>query len=131
MAGVDVMTDNVMQLSNIIPPRTADVVFSSHLLEHLTDDTAALKDWWLLLRDGGYLILYLPDGRFYKNKENPEHIRDYNYHDFLFYFKQAFCGEGKDFRGNNLKQYFHLIESGEHNGEEELYSFWIVAQKVV
>lgn len=130
LAGVDIVTDNVTALSNIIPIGSADCVFSAHLLEHLWDDTATLFDWWKLLRDGGYLILYLPDGRKYDHNQNMEHIRPYNYTDFMFYFKRAFCGEGKDFNGNNFKQYFHLIESGTDFGFDR-YSFYLVCQKVV
>lgn len=37
-----------------------DFVFSSHLLEHINDYKAALKEWWRLVRPEGHLVLYLP-----------------------------------------------------------------------
>jgi len=39
---------------------TLDYVFSSHLLEHLYHPQKALKEWFRVLRPGGYLVLYLP-----------------------------------------------------------------------
>jgi len=38
-----------------------DFVYSSHLLEHLEDPSLALKNWWRVLKPGGYLVLYIPD----------------------------------------------------------------------
>lgn len=37
-----------------------DFVFSSHLLEHISDYKAALREWWRLIRPEGHLVLYLP-----------------------------------------------------------------------
>lgn len=42
-----------------------DYVFSSHALEHMPRDRAflAVREWLRVLRPGGLLFLYLPDGR--------------------------------------------------------------------
>jgi SAM-dependent methyltransferase len=42
---------------------TFDYVFSSHCLEHLQSSRVdqVLRDWYALLRPGGFLVLYLPD----------------------------------------------------------------------
>ncbi len=37
-----------------------DVVISSDVLEHITDDQAALGEWYRLLRPGGMLVLFVP-----------------------------------------------------------------------
>ena len=59
----------------------ADWVFSSHLLEHIEDHGKALKEWWRVLKDGGYLILYLPHKNLYPNigqdGANPDHKHDF------------------------------------------------------
>jgi hypothetical protein len=99
------------------------------LLEHIAADYAALKDWSLLLREGGHLVLYLPDGDHYDNKENLEHMRDVKYEQFLFWFKRAFCGEGNDFRGNHVPKIFELVDSYTDYGENR-YSFVVIAKKV-
>src|SRR4030066_106043 len=44
-----------------------DAVFSSHLLEHIEDFKAALKGWWRVIKQGGYLVLYLPHKENYPN----------------------------------------------------------------
>ena len=58
-----------------------DFVFSSHLLEHLKNYKGALKEWWRIIRPGGYLVLYLPHKEFYPNigseGANPEHVHDF------------------------------------------------------
>ncbi|MDR2697888.1 MAG: tetratricopeptide repeat protein, partial [Holophagales bacterium] len=55
-----------------------DFVFSSHCLEHMLDPRAALKDWWSLVKEGGYLYVVVPDEDLYEqgvwpSKFNYEH----------------------------------------------------------
>ncbi len=58
-----------------------DFVYSSHLLEHMNSAGIALKNWWRVLKPGGYLILYIPERELYERKKtlpsrwNPEHKR--------------------------------------------------------
>lgn len=59
-----------------------DYVFSSHLLEHIEDTEATLREWWRVLKVGGYLVLYLPHKSFYPNIGEPGHNPDHK-HDFL------------------------------------------------
>lgn len=64
-----------------------DFVFSSHLLEHLDDPLATLKEWWRVLRVGGHLVLYLPHKDFYPRMgqpgANPDHRHDFGPEDVL------------------------------------------------
>lgn len=59
-----------------------DFVFSSHLLEHIHDTRKTLKEWWRVLRNGGYLVLYLPHKELYPNIGQPGANPDHK-HDFL------------------------------------------------
>lgn len=132
--GVDVVLQDrhdIYRLGYIQHPTLvgASAVFSSHCLEHLENDFAAIQNWYRLIKKGGYLILYLPDGRYYDNKENEEHFRDYTYDGFLFFFKRAFCGEAKDYEGNCYPPYFSVVESGLDVGDDR-YSFYLIAQKL-
>lgn len=106
-----------------------DVVFSSHFLEHMMDQYRTVRHWRLAIKPGGYLVLYLPDGNHYDNKENPEHMVDMKYEPFMFWFQRVFCGEGKDFKGNPLKKLFEVVESGMDVGDDR-YSFYVVARRV-
>lgn len=43
-----------------------DYVYSSHLLEDFEDISAVLNEWFRVLRPGGFLVLYLPVERIYR-----------------------------------------------------------------
>ena len=43
-----------------------DSVHSSHCLEHMFEPENALKEWWALVKPGGYLILVVPDEDLYE-----------------------------------------------------------------
>ena len=71
----------------LIASDSVDAVFSSHLLEHIEDHEKALREWWRVIKPGGYLILYLPDKDLYPNigKEgaNPDHKHDFERDDII------------------------------------------------
>lgn len=55
-----------------------DCVNSSHCLEHMKDPTAALLQWWALVRPGGYMVIVVPDEELYEQGVfpslfNPDH----------------------------------------------------------
>ncbi len=64
-----------------------DGVFSSHFLEHVVDYKACLKEWWRVIKPGGYLTLYLPHKNLYPNigteGSNPDHKHDYMPRDII------------------------------------------------
>ncbi len=61
-----------------------DFVYSSHLLEHLPDCELALRNWWRVLKPGGYLILLLPHRDLYEKKTRlPSRFNDDHKHFFL------------------------------------------------
>jgi len=43
-----------------------DYVFSAHCLEHMHDPRAALREWWKLVRPGGFLFFVVPDEDLYE-----------------------------------------------------------------
>jgi SAM-dependent methyltransferase len=104
-----------------------DTVYSSHFLEHCVRPLDMVHMWYQFLKPGGKLVLYLPDGRHYNHHNNFEHMWDINYDNFLFWFKRLFCGEGRDFRGNNRERFFELLDHGMDVGDDR-YSFYIVAR---
>jgi ADP-heptose:LPS heptosyltransferase len=58
-----------------------DFVYSSHTLEDQEDTVGTLREWWRVVKPGGYLILYLPHKDFYPNigqpGANPAHKHDF------------------------------------------------------
>lgn len=97
---------------------TQDFVFSSHLLEHIKDHVKALREWWRVLKPGGYLCLYLPHKDFYPNigtkGANPDHVHDFLPADII----EAMKGIGG----------WDLVEKQERNEDDE-YSFFLVFKK--
>ena len=45
-----------------------DFVYSSHCLEHMYDVQTSLKNWWRVVKKGGYLILAIPHRDLYEKK---------------------------------------------------------------
>lgn len=72
----DVFVPTAADLS-VFGSQSMDFVYSSHLLEHMEDPAAALKEWYRLVKPGGYLILHLPHEDHYpkmgEDGANPDH----------------------------------------------------------
>ena len=65
---------------------TFDFVYSSHTLEHLRNPRVSIKNWWRVLKPGGYLILYLPHRDLYEKKKTlPSRWNQDHKHFFLLY----------------------------------------------
>ena len=77
----DLVVEDCADLSAYVQDESCDAIFSSHLLEHIEDYRSALKDWWRCIKNGGYLVLYLPHKHFYPNigevGSNPDHKHDF------------------------------------------------------
>jgi SAM-dependent methyltransferase len=64
-----------------IEDESFDFVYSSHTLEHVQDAEVSLKNWYRVLKYGGYLILYIPHRDLYEKKNrlpsrfNATHLR--------------------------------------------------------
>ena len=108
---------------------TFDTIFSSHFLEHTRNPCDYILNWHAHLNPGGHLVLYLPEKSAYNNFENPEHLHNWSYDDFMFWFKRSFCGDGKDYRGEHLAKLFELVDHSLDLGEDR-YSFYVIARKV-
>jgi len=57
------------QILKGIADETYDFVYSSHTIEHLPDPSEAIKNWFRVLKHGGYLIIYLPHRDLYEKKK--------------------------------------------------------------
>lgn len=101
-----------------------DAVFSSHLLEHIVDTELALRNWWRVIKVGGYLVLYLPHVAFYPNVgepgANPDHKHDFSPEDVLTHIATVAA---------EAKTGMDIIVNEERNGGTE-YSFLLVVQKL-
>lgn len=103
---------------SLFASQSCDAIFSAHLLEHIEDFRGALKEWWRVIRPGGYLALYLPHADFYPNigqpGANPDHRHDFRPADII----EAMRGIGA----------WDLVENQERNEGDE-YSFFVTFRK--
>lgn len=61
-----------------------DFVYSSHCLEHMYDVRIALKNWWRVVKNGGYMIIAIPHRDLYeKKRELPSRFNADHKHMFL------------------------------------------------
>ena len=96
-----------------------DFIFSSHMLEHIVDFKAALKEWWRLIKVGGHLCLYLPHRDLYPNMGSPDSNKDHK-HDFL---PQDILGAMEEFPDWDCRR-------SEARSEAQEYSFFQVFKKL-
>lgn len=47
-----------------------DAVYSSHCYEHIADHINALKDWFRVLKVGGFIVLVVPHAHLFERREN-------------------------------------------------------------
>lgn len=76
--GFDERDGDANRLSSYLPAEHFDYIHGSHVLEHMHDPDAALRDWLRIVKPGGYVIQTVPDigayERFtYPSKFNPDH----------------------------------------------------------
>lgn len=53
------------------PDGSQDAVFASHCLEHIDDFQNAIRDWFRVLRGGGYLMIMVPHKFLYEKQVDP------------------------------------------------------------
>jgi SAM-dependent methyltransferase len=58
--------DGDAQVMAGIPDNRFDFVHSSHCLEHLVDPFAGLRTWFRIAREGGFLVITVPDEDLYE-----------------------------------------------------------------
>jgi ADP-heptose:LPS heptosyltransferase/predicted SAM-dependent methyltransferase len=124
--GVDVMVDTCEKLS-IFADSSMDFVFSSHLLEHIEDTEAALKEWMRVIKNDGYLILYLPHKDYYPNVgqegANPDHKHDFLPEDIIRHMKKNGAWDlvvNEERNEGNEYSFFQVYKKG---GQGRRYSY--------
>jgi len=104
---------------SIFSSESMDFVFSSHLLGHLEDYRAVLKEWWRVVKPGGHLCLYLPHKDLHPNIGRPG-ANEHHKHDLLpSDIEQAMLKIGS----------WDLVEDQVRDDEDE-YSFFQVYKRL-
>jgi ADP-heptose:LPS heptosyltransferase/predicted SAM-dependent methyltransferase len=104
---------------DVFASQSMDAVFSSHLLEHIVDYKAALREWWRVVKPHGHLCLYLPHKQFYPNigehGANPTHVHDFMPDDIIAAMREVAKG-------------WDLVEKQDRNEGDE-YSMFLVFRR--
>jgi ADP-heptose:LPS heptosyltransferase len=121
----DVTVDDCTHLQ-LFGSASMDFVFSSHLLEHVDDYKAALKEWWRVIKPGGHLVLYLPHRDLYPRigqpGSNPDHKHDFAPADIVEAMKAIGCWDlvrNEDRAANTEYSFFQVYRK---RAEKHLYS---------
>ncbi|MBX2976207.1 MAG: class I SAM-dependent methyltransferase [Ignavibacteriaceae bacterium] len=81
--GYDFEHGDAQYLSNI-KDEMYDFLYSSHTLEHLPDPKVSLKNWYRVIKKGGYLIVSIPHRDLYEKKKTlPSRFNPYHLNYFL------------------------------------------------
>ena len=62
----DVEHGDAQWVSNHFPAESFDCVHSSHCLEHMINVPVALRNWWMLVKPGGHLVVVVPEEDLYE-----------------------------------------------------------------
>ena len=114
---VDAPIEDAMHL-DLFASQSCDGVFSSHLLEHIKYEhvVKTLIEWCRVIRQGGHLMLYLPDESQYpkvgEKYANPDHKFNVNYDIIISAMEQ-------------VPRSWDLVQYEKRSGGDE-YSLWFV-----
>jgi SAM-dependent methyltransferase len=74
---------------------TVDTVYSGHMLEHVADYVTTIREWYRVLRVGGFIVCVVPHQFLYEKRRslpsrwNPDHKRFYTPATLLREFEEA------------------------------------------
>lgn len=123
----DVVVDTAEDLS-LFAAQSMDFVFSSHLLEHIPYERVAetLKEWMRVLKNKGYLVLYLPDEDEYPKVGEPganvDHQWNVNY-DRVIEAMKDLSWDLIDFQKRNQEREYSLLFVFQKTGSGQHYSW--------
>ncbi|HUW18473.1 MAG TPA: class I SAM-dependent methyltransferase [Sedimentisphaerales bacterium] len=73
------------------PEASYDFVYSSNCLEHMNDPAVALKNWFALVKEGGYLVITVPDEDLYEQGSFPSRFNPDHKWTFTIQKKESWC----------------------------------------
>ena len=118
------------------PDESIDTVYSCHMLEHVVDYRATIRDWHRVIRCGGFIVCVVPHKFLYEKKRtlpsfwNADHKRFYTPASLLLEFEESL--EANTYRVRHLRDndegYTYHIGPDAHSGGG--YEIELVVQKI-
>jgi len=115
---------------------TVDTVFSSHCLEHILYDHAAIQDWYRVLKTGGFIVCMVPSQALYEKRRflpshfNEDHKRMYTPASLLRSFEEALAVNSYRVRhaAENDRGFDYTLGPEIHS--ERAYEIELVVEKI-
>jgi SAM-dependent methyltransferase len=119
------------------PDESVDTVYSSHMLEHVVDYWAAIREWYRVLKFGGFIVCAVPHQFLYEKKTalpsfwNADHKRFYTPASLLHEFETALAPNTYRIRHlrDNDEDYTYRIGPEAHAGGG--YEIELVVEKIM
>jgi SAM-dependent methyltransferase len=75
LCGEHTPVDYVMEGDDLheFPDNTWDYVLTSHVLEHFFDPIKAIKEWFRVIKPGGYIFMIVPNSTSLPGEDRPPH----------------------------------------------------------
>lgn len=112
--------------------QSQDYIYSSHVLEHISNRYEVIKDWFRVLKSGGFIICVVPSKLLYEKKE---HLPSrFNEDHKIFFMPSNLLKEFEDALPINSYRVRHLRENDEgHNYMDppEIHGRWLYEIELV
>lgn len=111
-------------------------VYSSHCLEHIADYEQAIKEWFRVVKSGGYIITVVPHRDLYEKKTllpsiwNQDHKRFYTTADLLLEFEESLPTNSFRVRHLQDNDKGHDYNTPQHEHSKGEYEIELVIQKL-
>jgi SAM-dependent methyltransferase len=104
----DVNDGNAQYINRYRQESNYDFVYSSNCLEHLDNPYVGIKNWFSLVKPGGYLVLVVPDEDLYEQGHWPSKFSTCHNWSFTIEKKTSWCP-----RSINLVDMFKILTNAE------------------
>ena len=95
------------------PDNSQDFIYSSHVLEHISNRSEVIRDWFRVIKKGGFIVCVVPHKWLYERKENlPSH---WNEDHKIFYEASNLCKEFEQAVPPNTFRIRHLLENDKNH----------------
>lgn len=90
---------------------SVDAIYSSHCFEHIADYKSALRDWYRVLKVGGYMVIVVPHQLLFERRRRLPSLANWDHK--RFYLADTLLAEVKESLPENGYRIRHLRENDE------------------
>ncbi|MCS6862473.1 MAG: methyltransferase domain-containing protein [Abditibacteriales bacterium] len=116
--GLEVHNGTIESAARVLPPESFDIVLMSHVLEHVLHPTAVLQAAASLIKPGGVIAIYVPNGDSFPARHDFDHWEWTSFPEHLYYFSPSTLARLLTKCGFEVEQMWTCIG---HSNSEQLY----------